>query len=393
MRRSWLGGIVFVGVVLVVTVLQEPAWSHKPITTAFIYKKEIAQIFQKKCFQCHSEDNLAMSLTTYELARPWARAIREEILDRKMPPWSAMTGFGHFANDVSLTDRERDIILSWADGGAPSGVLKVEESIPPVFVPAAPIWDAGQPDEILTATAPFTVDANTAAVNRFEVRAAFAEPRAVKGLSFRPGNRRVVRYASVYELPSRRWLWTWTPTHTWMKLPEGVAYRLPARARLAIEVGYKGTEETVTDKSELGLYFDAAKTSQEAASLVVAAAPMEVKPGAGAQRVRAEVVVPDNRRGLIVWPELGEGAASVELTAMSADGLSEPLLWAKDYRTDWPSPFVLLDPVALGRGTRLVMTAYYKNPGDRPLTAKPSVTLVTVPARVDATDSRARSRR
>ena len=92
-----------------------------------------------------------MPLTTYELARPWARAIREEILERRMPPWGAVEGFGHFSNDVSLTQREMDIILSWADGGAPSGVLKVEENIPPVFVPAAPMWEAGEPDAVLTA--------------------------------------------------------------------------------------------------------------------------------------------------------------------------------------------------------------------------------------------------
>ena len=54
-----------------------------------------------------------------------------------MPPWGAVAGFGHFSNDVSLTPREMDIILSWADGGAPSGVLKAEESIPPVFVSAS----------------------------------------------------------------------------------------------------------------------------------------------------------------------------------------------------------------------------------------------------------------
>ena len=118
--------------------MPEPAYSHKPITTNILFKNEIAQIFQRKCFQCHSENNLSMSLTTYTEARPWARAIREEVLERKMPPWQAVPGYGHFANDISLNTREKEIILSWADGGAPSGVLKAEESIPPVFVPPAP---------------------------------------------------------------------------------------------------------------------------------------------------------------------------------------------------------------------------------------------------------------
>ena len=91
-----------------------------------------------------------MALRTYEEARPWARAIREEVLERKMPPWQAGPGYGHFANDISLNVREKEIILSWADGGAPSGVLKAEESIPPVFVPPVPEWSEGEPDQVFT---------------------------------------------------------------------------------------------------------------------------------------------------------------------------------------------------------------------------------------------------
>src|SRR5215210_3599632 len=91
------------GVVLAILLgTERPAYSHKPITTPILFKREIAQIFQRKCFNCHSENNLAMPLTTYELARPWARAIREEVLERRMPPWGAVEGFGHFSNDVSL---------------------------------------------------------------------------------------------------------------------------------------------------------------------------------------------------------------------------------------------------------------------------------------------------
>src|SRR5262245_13481608 len=91
-------------------------YSHKPITTNILFKNEIALIFQRKCFQCHTDNNLSMSLTTYTEARPWARAIREEVLERKMPPWQAVPGYGHFSNDIGLNVREKEIILSWEIG-------------------------------------------------------------------------------------------------------------------------------------------------------------------------------------------------------------------------------------------------------------------------------------
>ena len=119
---------------------------HVPITTKIVFNREIAQIFQKKCFQCHTDGNVSVPLTTYREARPWAVAIKEEILEKRMPPWGAASGYGHFANDMSLTGREISLILSWADGGAPSGVLLVDEDKPPVFIPPLTGWEQGPPD-------------------------------------------------------------------------------------------------------------------------------------------------------------------------------------------------------------------------------------------------------
>jgi len=62
-----------------------------------------------------------MSLATYEEARPWAKAIREEVLERRMPPWGAVKGFGEFRNDASLSEREIEVLANWVEGGAPQG--------------------------------------------------------------------------------------------------------------------------------------------------------------------------------------------------------------------------------------------------------------------------------
>ena len=45
----------------------------------------------KRCATCHREGGISrrFSLMTYEEARPWAKAIKEEVLERRMPPWEA----------------------------------------------------------------------------------------------------------------------------------------------------------------------------------------------------------------------------------------------------------------------------------------------------------------
>ena len=97
---------VGLGLVLVWTVLSRPAYSHNPTTTTVLFNREIATLLQRKCVQCHADGKLAMPLITFGQTRPWAEAIKEETLSRRMPPWPAERGFGAYANDIGLTPRE-----------------------------------------------------------------------------------------------------------------------------------------------------------------------------------------------------------------------------------------------------------------------------------------------
>ena len=62
-----------------------------------------------------------MSLMTYDEARPWAKAIRDQAVARTMPPWGAVKGVGSFQNDPSLTEVEIQMFVAWVEGGAPKG--------------------------------------------------------------------------------------------------------------------------------------------------------------------------------------------------------------------------------------------------------------------------------
>jgi len=107
-----------VGVAVVLGLLRVSA--HDRITTAVTWDREIAPIVAARCVSCHaSRENGALSLASYAAARPWARAIRQQVLTRQMPVWRAARGYGEFANDPSLSPFEISLIVAWVDGGAP----------------------------------------------------------------------------------------------------------------------------------------------------------------------------------------------------------------------------------------------------------------------------------
>ena len=92
--------------------------------TAVTFSKDVAPILQQKCQECHQPGSIApMPLITYEDARPWARAIRQKVAAREMPPWhiDMSVGIQQFKNDFSLTDDQIATIVKWVDAGAPQG--------------------------------------------------------------------------------------------------------------------------------------------------------------------------------------------------------------------------------------------------------------------------------
>ena len=120
--------------------------AHEAITTKLTWTQEISRIVYKHCASCHREGGAApMSLLTYDEARPWAKAIREEVAERRMPPWGAVKGFEDFRHDASLSDPEIEMIVLWVEGGAPKGD---EMYMPPV--PAPEIRKPASPPRGLT---------------------------------------------------------------------------------------------------------------------------------------------------------------------------------------------------------------------------------------------------
>jgi hypothetical protein len=60
-----------------------------------------------------------MSFMTCAEVRPWAKAIRTAVPQRKMPPWFADSAHGSLLNDRSLSKSEIGAINDWVEAGAP----------------------------------------------------------------------------------------------------------------------------------------------------------------------------------------------------------------------------------------------------------------------------------
>lgn len=195
--------------------------AHEPITTKLTWTQEISRIIYKRCANCHREGGAAFSLMTYDDARPWAKAIREEVLERRMPPWGAVEGVGAFRNDPSLTPVEIEMIVSWAEGGAPEG--------DPVYLPVKPIVQGEQKNAQTRMSVPQVVESSSEIILQEPVTAAAVTPRDLAD----GGSMEVTAYSPDGAVQHLIWLRhyreSWTRTY-WFREP----IQLPAGTRVAV---------------------------------------------------------------------------------------------------------------------------------------------------------------
>jgi len=155
------------------------------------FYKEVLPLLQEYCQSCHRPGQIGpFSLLDYKSARPWAKAIKNAVSSRRMPPWLANPKYGHFDNNRSLSQEVIDTIVAWSNNGAPAG--NPADAPPPV------VWPEGgwtvQPD-VSVDLPPYPVPAT--GVVEWEsilIPGPFKEDTWVTSVQILPGNPAVVHH-------------------------------------------------------------------------------------------------------------------------------------------------------------------------------------------------------
>jgi mono/diheme cytochrome c family protein len=359
--------------------------AHEPITTKVRFNKEVIRVLQRSCLGCHRPGGIAMSLATYEEARPWAKAIKEELLEKRMPPWHAVKGYGEFRNAPSLTQRDVDIIVNWVEGGAPKGDEK--------DLPAAPLftneWQLGKPDLTLKPDSESKVAADADEYRTFVLPTDVKEDRWLRAVDLQPGNASVVHCATIYILRDAptattppmmpvkgdsttqdllyAWaLATWMPGQKTLALDEGIGDSLPAGSKLAVKIHYRGSGEASTDLSTIGLYFAKAPVSKPIGALGVTGPESVIPVSDELRQFKMSFSLTRDRQAIAIRPLVHPLLTSFQATAYRPDGSEEVLIWTRGYKFDWRPTYYFKQPVQMPKGTRLEIIVYVDNSDTNP---------------------------
>jgi hypothetical protein len=301
-----------------------------------------------------------MSLLTYREARPWARAIKEKVLLREMPPWSADPRYGEFANDRRLTQKEIDTIVAWVDQGAREGDPKDLQPAPQLVEG----WNIGKPDAIFYMPEEFVVPAEGVVEYKyFTVPTNFTEDRWVQAAEVRPGSREVVHHIIVFVQKGfdRKLLTGYAPGEQPSIIPLGVAKKIPAGANLVFQMHYTPNGRQIKDRSYIGLIFSKEPPKRELLTRPVMNSRFVIPPGHPNYRVESSWTFPEDGHIYALMPHMHLRGKSFQYRLTYPDGTSKVILSVPKYDFNWQSYYLFKEPVPAPKGTRVDCIAHFDN--------------------------------
>ena len=376
------------------------------------FARDVAPIFQQKCQECHRPNSMApMSLLTYEESRPWARAIKERVVAREMPPWflDKTVGIQQFINDPSLTDVEIDTIERWVDAGAPLGN--------PADLPTPLRWPSGDrfrlegelgPPDLVVRSIPFTMPA-VAQDTFFRpfVDVGLTEPRWIRATETKPSGRdgrRIAHHASTFlhqpetaefleaerallegqaaaaavlqvardriggnPIDTREMFTEWAQGKGGEIYPDDTGKLVQPGARVEFSIHYHAVGEEITDQLEVGWWFYPKDfTPKYSASFVsvgsVNVKPLHIPPHSETMH-QGSYTLPGPAILHNFQPHMHYRGKAFSLEAIYPDGRRELLNHSNRFSNDWHINYIY-DPdyaPVLPSGTVLQITAWHDN--------------------------------
>lgn len=160
------------------------------------YYEHIAPIIQSKCAPCHRPGEAGpFSLLSYADVAKRASFIKDVVTSGYMPPWKPDNHYRLFANNRSLTDKEKNTIINWIENDVPEGVDK--KSKPSAQPLLAGTQYTRKPDFTLSMKNAFIVKGdNEERFIVFKIPFNMATAKNVEAMEFVCNNKKVVHHAN-----------------------------------------------------------------------------------------------------------------------------------------------------------------------------------------------------
>jgi hypothetical protein len=367
---------------------------NAPVT----FSRDVAPVLERNCQGCHRPGEAApFSLLTYQDARPWAKAMKEAVLLKKMPPWFADPHYGQFRNDRSMSQQDVDTLVKWVDAGAPEGNPK-DLPKPLAFVDG---WNIGKPDVVFEMPQAFPVPAAGTVEYQYVILPyTFTEDRWVQMTEVRPGNRALVHHVIAFvrdkdskwyrdkkpgevfvpqlnEKGDRRelsgdFLGGYAPGMPPMVFQPGQARLIKAGSDIVFQLHYAANGKPGQDMTRVGVIFAKELPKERVMTLAAQNRKFTIPPGDPNYQVDAEFELAHDAKLSAMLPHMHQRGKDFEYRVIYPTGESQTILRVPRYDFSWQLWYLPQSDIVLPKGTKIVCTAHFDNSPNNPSNPDPA---------------------
>jgi len=334
------------------------------------FSKDVAPILYNRCLNCHRPGEAApMSFRDYKEVRPWAKAIKQQVVTRTMPPWHADPAIDTFSNSRRLTDAEVATVSKWVDAGSPEGNPSDMPKMPQ-FVDG---WSFGKPDMVFDTGVDFHIPADgVVQYQYFKVDPGFKEDTWVQAAEVRPSQRSQVHHILVFVTeggkrtasqtePFRDMLIGYAPGVPYITWDPDTAFLVKAGSQFLFQVHYTTNGKAAMDRSVLGLKIRKDKPAYRAYAGSAVQFRLNIPPNEPNYEAHATYEFKDDATVLDLTPHMHLRGKAFKYVLTYPDGRSEVLLSVPKYDFNWQLSYVLAEPRHVPAGSKMDVTAWYDN--------------------------------
>lgn len=362
------------------------------------FQRDVLPVLQKNCQSCHRPGEAApISFLTYKDVRPFAKAIKEAVLTKRMPPWFADPHAGKFANDPSLSQTDIDLLARWADTGAKEGNPK-DAPVPVQFVQG---WNIGEPDLVVALPKPYAVkDAGTIDYTYYVLPLHLKEDTWISAAEVRPGNREVVHHVIAFvRPPGSKWLKDaplgepylpakgdgGTPVGQWVsayapgmppdRMLPGQGRLIKAGSDVVLQMHYTANGKAATDQTRIGFVFSKSPATERVVTLASANDKFVIPAGDPDHVVKSTITLREDAKLVSLLPHMHLRGKSFMMQAVYPTGETEVLIDVPRYDFNWQLIYRPTEQKLLPKGTKIECTAHFDNSANNKFNPDPSATV------------------
>lgn len=332
------------------------------------YSEHIAPILHRHCAGCHRAGEAGpMPLTSYKETRPWAKAIQQAVVTRRMPVWLADPAHGAFRNDRRLAQAEIDKISAWASAGAPEGDPRKTPQLP-AFETG---WSIGKPDVTIDIGTDFAVPASGEVPYKyFTVDPGFTEDKWIEAAEVRPDKRSVVHHVIVFLMDPKETqlvasggnlLVGYAPGEQPMILQPGAAKLVRAGTKFRFQMHYTPNGQATSDRTYIGLRFAKGPVKERALTGRALNFAFRIPPGDPNHEVKSTWTLKQDVTLTSLMPHMHVRGKDFQYTIVYPDGRDQVILRVPRYDFNWQLGYELKEPMRLPAGTRIDCVAHFDN--------------------------------